>query len=91
MSFVIYDRNTTYIFVSKRTRKERWATYGAACAAMTRYKLDDKIWAIADANEFHNRIEKTKIVHSLMNGAPIELPVNTPRCCDPSSELYWSM
>lgn len=28
---------------------------------------------------------------SAMNGARILVPVGTPRSCDPSSELYWSM
>lgn len=33
----------------------------------------------------------TKKVCSLMNGAEIEININTPSSCDPSSELYWSM
>lgn len=35
--------------------------------------------------------EPTKKVKSLMTGKEVEIPVNTPRCCDPSTELYWSM
>jgi hypothetical protein len=33
----------------------------------------------------------TKVVRNLMTGQDIEIPSDTPRCCDPSSELYWSM
>jgi len=33
----------------------------------------------------------TKIVTNLMTGAPVEIAYNTPRSCDPSSELYWTM
>ena len=33
----------------------------------------------------------TKIVKNLMSGKDVEIPYETPRCCDPSSELYWSM
>ena len=33
----------------------------------------------------------TKIVKNLMSGAAVEIPYDTPRCCDPSSETYWSM
>lgn len=33
----------------------------------------------------------TKTVRNLMSGAAVEIPYDTPRCCDPSSELYWSM
>ncbi len=32
-----------------------------------------------------------KTVRNLMTGAAIQIPHDTPRSCDPSSELYWSM
>jgi hypothetical protein len=32
-----------------------------------------------------------KRVTNLMSGVEIEIPHDTPRSCDPSSELYWSM
>jgi hypothetical protein len=32
-----------------------------------------------------------KTVRNLMSGKDIEIPRDTPRCCDPSSETYWSM
>jgi len=32
-----------------------------------------------------------KTVTNLMSGAQIQIPHDTPRSCDPSSELYWSM
>jgi hypothetical protein len=34
---------------------------------------------------------RTKIVKNLMTGADVEIAYDTPRSCDPSSELYWSM
>ena len=33
----------------------------------------------------------TKTVKNLMTGAEVTIPHDTPRSCDPSSELYWSM
>ena len=33
----------------------------------------------------------TKKVTNLMSGKEIEISINTPNCCDPSSETYWSM
>jgi len=33
----------------------------------------------------------TKWVKNLMSGQMVEIAHNTPRSCDPSSELYWSM
>ena len=32
-----------------------------------------------------------KTVRNLMSGKEIQIPHDTPRSCDPSSELYWSM
>lgn len=32
-----------------------------------------------------------KTVKNLMTGKDIQIPYDTPRSCDPSSELYWSM
>jgi hypothetical protein len=33
---------------------------------------------------------KTKVVKSLMTGAAVEIPEDTPWCCNPASESYWS-
>jgi hypothetical protein len=33
----------------------------------------------------------TKTVKNLMTGQMIEIAADTPWCCDPSSETYWSM
>ena len=33
----------------------------------------------------------TKTVKNLMTGEDVEIAWDTPRSCDPSSELYWSM
>jgi hypothetical protein len=32
-----------------------------------------------------------KTVKNLMTGQDIQIPEDTPYCCDPSSERYWSM
>ena len=32
-----------------------------------------------------------KTVTNLMSGKEIQIPHDTPRSCDPSSELYWTM
>jgi len=32
-----------------------------------------------------------KTVRSLMTGTEVQIPTDTPRCLDPSSELYWTM
>ena len=32
-----------------------------------------------------------KTVVNLMTGSEVKIHRDTPRCCDPSSELYWTM
>ena len=34
---------------------------------------------------------KTKKVKNLMSGETIEIDADTPHCCDPSTETFWSM
>ena len=34
---------------------------------------------------------QTKIVKNLMTGQPVEIDADTPWCCNPASETYWSM
>lgn len=48
-------------------------------------------YSVTDKATFLDIPVPTKIVKSLMTGQDVEIPVNTPRSCDPSSELYWSM
>lgn len=94
----VYDKSTTVI---QKTVK----THAAARAWVTRkqkeflkqnnlYVSNDGPlfdWALADAEYFHRVIEKRRVVKNLMTGADVEITANTPRSCDPSSELYWTM
>ena len=32
-----------------------------------------------------------KVVKNLMTGTDVEITEDTPHCCDPSSETFWSM
>jgi hypothetical protein len=34
---------------------------------------------------------KTKLVKNLMTGEFVEIAADTPWCCNPASETYWSM
>ena len=36
-------------------------------------------------------VKPWKKVKNLMTGAEFLIAPDTPRCCDPSTELYWSM
>ena len=99
MSYVIYEKSSTYIFYAdhKRWYNCSYATMAAAKAAFTRSVKHGKIknaaeYAIADKAEFHATIEKKVVKKNLMSGKDMEpMGVNEPACTDPSTETYWSM
>ena len=45
----------------------------------------------ANAEAFFLNQTTMKTVTVLGTNNQIQIPVGTPRCCDPSSETYWSM
>ena len=76
------------------TETEAGAKRSVTCALkrVSKYKRPIAIrYAYMSAEDWKNRPVKMKKVRSLMSGAEVEIPEDTPRCCDPSSELYWSM
>lgn len=98
MSFVIYHKETTKFLRIIRNGYWQDATYAdlsAAKAGLTRavkkYKINPEDYAIVDAVTFHKSIEKQETKRNLLSGKEFTQPVNTPLCCDPSSETYWSM
>jgi hypothetical protein len=94
MSYVIYNKETT-ITHKNGIRAKVYLTEGSAKASLTRlvkkgvYKREDM--AIADTFTFVDKIEKKVTKVNMMSGKEFEQPINTPLCCDPSSETYWCM
>jgi hypothetical protein len=104
MPYVIYNKETKIRF-QIRARSvgcytDSWATEGACKATLTReskkdpeFNRDD--YAIAEIHDFMNNIDEMEtktFIHPLTGKeSTITQSKNTPRCCDPTSELYWSM
>jgi len=97
--FLIYHKETTILHKELISGRDWWPKYfhterGAKCA-LTRlvnagkYKRED--WAIAERVDFYANIEKTVTKRNFMSGREFTQPVNVHRCCDPSTEAYWSM
>ena len=93
----VYDRATTVIQKTFKTapackawitRKQKEFLRGEPFVSDGGPLFD---WGYADAEYFHEYIEKTRTVRNLMTGAEVRIRANTPRSCDPSTELYWSM
>lgn len=97
MGFRAYNVATTrYLALHPgvKTNLEWFASAAAAKSAITREHKRGAIhaasFAVASTDEFA-KIEKSVTVKNLMSGKDVVQSVNTPRACDPSSELYWAM
>jgi len=103
MPYVVYHKDTTRYLCNHpgvKTWREHFATEGAAKAALTRELENTRQkqrplcrddFAISELSVFLTRLEKKETVKNLMSGKDVVQSVNTPLCCDPSSETYWSM
>jgi hypothetical protein len=91
-TYVIYHIETTIMHRgTSRSRPQRWRSRGAASAEIRRAQLDPTWWTIAEETHFHQHIEKQETKVNLLSKLPFTQPVNTPACCDPSTETYHSM
>jgi hypothetical protein len=88
--------------VARPDHRQSYKTVAAAKAALTRIckaegllKTDPNYaeyrYAIAEADYFHEIIEKGVMKRNLMNGNDYFESVNTPAHMSPASETYWSM
>jgi hypothetical protein len=77
--------------------KSGFRTPRGAKIALTRMGEKGRDLLVLSADESRaRRVEAnagvpTKIVKNLLSGALVEIDIDTPLCCDPSSETYWSM
>lgn len=76
---LVSDRKFAYLKVACRHADKYTKKYGVATDVMN-YDGYMKSYG-----------KMTKKVRNLMSGKEVEININTPRSCDPSSELYWSM
>ena len=87
---------TMYIYKTDRRRKN-----GERLFSTTVWKDRDEASMQREVNELHLHhyprasflmefCPTMKTVKNLMSGQDIEIPHDTPRCCDPSTEIYWS-
>jgi hypothetical protein len=92
MSFVIVAKGTGLIVTDGPNKSRAYKTFGAAKA--TRTRLCNKAgWNESQLNIIARDTYKSPkmIVKNLMSGKPVEIDADTPWCCNPASETYWSM
>jgi hypothetical protein len=92
MSYYLVSQSTGLIVSDGPNKTRAYKTIAAAKAARTR--VCDKFghaWAdlIVTSRENYQprQVERT----NLMTGQRYQEDVNTPRCCSPASETFWSM
>jgi hypothetical protein len=84
--FVVYHRASTKLL--KVFDTESAAKRSRTCA--NRRAGSDE-YAYTYDFMYHNEVVKTKTVKNLMTGKDVEIDSDTPWCCNPASETYWSM
>ena len=98
----VYDRRTSAIVKSYKTYPAAQAAITRAHKKYIRHfpyypgsnaAEDDPLsWmAAADSQWYHSVIEQRVTKRNLITGQEFTQSINTPRCCDPSTETYWSM
>jgi len=91
--YIIYDKETTMILPHW---DKVYATEADAKRALTRVfvngiGLPRESLGVAELGYFRAHIEKQVTKRNLLSKKEFTQPVNTPGCCDPSTEQYWSM
>lgn len=93
--YVIYNPETGALYKHPKTRRTYYASAGSARAALTKACVRGELaWYthyVTSSETYTTFIEKTETKRNLMTGTEFTQSVNTPMCCDPSTETYWSM
>ena len=90
--FYIVARGTGLIVTDGPNRTRAYKTFGSARA--TRTRLCNKAgYTVDQLNIIDTKHYKPQMVtrKNLMTGKTFEEDVNTPNCCSPASETFWSM
>ena len=90
------DRMTHTVYVWKTDRRTK---RGERLVSTTVWKDRDALTVLREVEPLYPKIygfrvevvPATKWVKNLITGVMVEIAHDTPRACDPSSELYWSM
>jgi len=87
------SNHTMYIYKrDRRTRSGERLVSTTVWRDRTALSVLSEVEGMYPSTEFRVELVPTmKTVKNLMTGVEVEIPHDTPRSCDPSSELYWSM
>jgi hypothetical protein len=92
MSYYVIARGTGLIVTDGSNHTRMYKTFAAARA--TRTRLCNKAgWSAGELSIVNTQHYKPNMVtrKNLMSGIEYQEDVNTPLCCSPASETFWSM
>ena len=92
MSYVIVSKGTGLIVTDGPNKFRAYKTYSAARA--TRTRLCKKAgWSAGELSIVTRETYRAPkvTVKNLMTGKPVTIDADTPWCCNPASETYWSI
>lgn len=90
--FVVVDTQTRCIVRHPRTQKDVYVTHAAAQAAVTRISKMGKNLGkleVMDKTTYLAQVPQIQVTN-LMTGKQVQIAADTPWCCRPDSESYWS-
>lgn len=92
MSYVIVAKGTGLIVTDGPNKTRAYKTHSAALATRTRLCRkagwsEHELSIVSRATYIPPRVT----VKNLMTGKDVEIDADTPWCCNPASETYWSM
>lgn len=99
MSYVVYEKESTKRIdnlMGGPRNKTSFATMASAKAGRTRFLKAQVVFTaddilIEESEKFYDEIEKDVHGVSAQDGkTPVTVKANTPLCCDPRFERYWS-
>ena len=89
--YVVFNTETNARYFARTTGDHVFNLRAAKILASKQTKKTGVRFTFMRAEEFVVLPPKMKTVKNLMTGVVIEIPADTPHCCDPSTETYWSM
>ena len=92
MSYYVISKGSGLIVNDGPAKTRAYKTFGAAMATRTRLCRKSG-WNISELSIIATSNYKPRMVTraNLMTGETFEEDVNTPNCCSPASETFWSM
>ena len=91
-SYYVVSKGSGLIVTDGPNRTRAYRSFGAAMATRTRLCRKSG-WNISELSIIATSHYKPKMITrtNLMTGQTFEEDVNTPNCCSPASETFWSM